>query len=334
MKIKLLSAVILLALLAGTACNLPLVSNTSSTNLQATQESLNATAMAIGVQQTVIALQQSSTSQTTQQPPTAQVPTTEPPTVAPPTVAPPTATATPQDVNSFLQTANVLIYEDVAGSSLLPLVKNAADALGLKHYTHVGDDIGKFLQLAGGPTNYDLIIVAAELRTVFKGELFDAVINQVNRGASVIVEIWYLESIINGRVRPLMDQCGVDFMQNWIRNPGYDKNDYVLYWIDPTSPIFNTPNTVQPLFRWRFIWSGDVGDLMELTPNSSAHQLAAPMSPYLTTDHGVLYSCIDGRMILQTFSTHDYAPDDMLHLWENYIINTLQARLDYIAAHP
>jgi hypothetical protein len=73
---------------------------------------------------------------------------------------------------------------------------------------------------------------------------------------------------------------------------------------------------------------------MQLTSNSTGHQLAAPVSPYYTRDHGVLYSCIDGRMVLQTFSTHDYAYDDMLHLWQNYMYNTLQARLNYIAAHP
>jgi hypothetical protein len=334
MKIKLFSVVILLALLAGTACSLPLVSNTSSTNLQATQESLNATAMAIGVQQTVIALQQSPTSQTTEQPPTAQVPTTEPPTVAPPTVAPPTATATPQDVNSFLQTANVLIYEDVAGTSLIPDVKRAADGLGMKNYTHVGDDIGKFMQLASGPITYDLVVVAAETRSIFKGELFDAVISQVNRGASVVIEIWYLDQIINGKAKPLMNQCGVDYYSNWTRNPGYDKNDYALLWIEPTSPIFNKPNVVQPLYRIRFYWSGDVGDLMQLTPSSTAHQLAAPVSYTYTRDHGLLYSCIDGRMVLQTFSTHDYADADMQMLWQNYMYNTLQARLDYLAAHP
>ncbi len=336
MKSKLVSAILLLALLSGAACNLTISPGSGSTNLQGTQDALNATAMAIGVQQTVIALQQSSGTQAQlQQPTLTDTPTITLTSTVTQTTAPLlTATSTPQDVYSFLKTAKVLIYEDVAGSSLLPLVKNSADALGLTNYTHVGDDVGKFLQLASGPTTYDLIIVAAEARSIFKGELFDAVISQVNRGASVIVEIWYLESIINGRVRPLMNACGVNFLQNWVRNPGYDKNDYVLFWTDPTSPIFSSPNVVEPLFRWRFIWTGDVGDLMELTSNSSAHQLASPFGTSYTHDHGVLYSCIDGRMVLQTFSTHDYAPDDMMHLWENYMFNTLQARLNYKSTHP
>jgi hypothetical protein len=250
-----------------------------------------------------------------------------------PTVTP-TSTTAPVDINTFLSTAKVLIYEDVAGTSLPPWVKQAADGLGLRNYTHVGDDIGKFLQLATGTTSYDLIVVAAELKTQFKGELFDAVIAQMGRGASVVVETWYLDKIINGKVRPLMDTCGVDFYQNWVRNPGFDKNDYALFWIEPTSPVFNKPNAVEPLFRINFYWSGDVGDLMQLTGNSTAHQLAAPQSPYYTRDHGVLYSCINGRMILQTFSTHDYANTDMIHLWQNYMYNALQARLDYEAANP
>lgn len=332
MKIKLISIVILIALLAGTACNLPLVSNLTSPNLQATQDALNATAMAIGVQQTVMAMQQVSPPETSPQPTSDSMPTTEPPTITP-TITP-TVTTAPQDVNSFLQTANVLIYEDVAGTSLIPDVKRAADGLGMKNYTHVGDDIGKFMQLASGPNNYDLVVVAAETRSIFRGELFDAVISQVNRGASVVIEIWYLDQIINGKAKPLMNQCGVDYYSNWTRGPGYSKDDYALLWIEPTSPIFNKPNVVQPLYRIRFYWSGDVGDLMQLTPNSTAHQLAAPVSYTYTRDHGLIYSCIDGRMVLQTFSTHDYADADMQLLWQNYMYNTLQARLDYIAAHP
>lgn len=312
MNNKLISAVILLALLSGAACNLSLGPSTSSGDLQATQDALNATAMALGVQQTVMAMQQSSGSQV-QQPPLAETPTvTSTSTITATTAILPTST--PRDVNSFLATAKVLIYEDVAGTNLPPYVKQAADALGIKNYTHVGDDIGKFLQLASGPTTYDLIVVAAEEKSIFKGELFDAVIAQMDRGASVVVEVWYLDKIINGRVRPLMDRCGVDYYQNWERNAGYDKNDYVLFWIEPTSPIFNTPNVVQPLFRLAYYWSGDVGDLMQLTSNSTGHQLAAPVSPNYTRDHGVLFSCIDGRMVLQTFSTHDYAYDDMRHL--------------------
>ncbi len=332
MSNKLVSVFILLALLTGTACNLPLVSNLSSPNLQATQDALNATAMAIGVQQTVIAMQQGTSPETSPLPPTEPTSTTEPPTITPTITQ--TITTTPQDVNSFLQTANVLIYEDVAGTSLIPDVKIAADSLGLKNYTHVGDDIGKFMQLASGPTNFDLIVVAAETRSIFRGELFDATIDQVNRGASVVIEIWYLDKIINGKAKPLMNQCGVDFYSNWTRGPGYNKDDYALLWIEPSSPIFNKPNVVQPLYRIRFYWSGDVGDLMQLTPDSTAHQLAAPVSYSYTRDHGLLYSCLDGRMVLQTFSTHDYADADMQMLWQNYLYNSLQARLDYKSSHP
>jgi len=333
MKSKLISGILLMTLLSGSACNLTISSGSGSTNLEGTQAALNATSMALGVQQTVIALQQSASSQVPVQAPTAQAPTAKPPTSAPPTVAPPTATITPQDLNSFLKTARVLIYEDVAGSSLIPDVKDAADGLGLKNYTDVGDDVGKFLQLAGGATNYDLIIVAAEARSIFKGELFDAVISQVSRGASVVIEIWYLDQIINGKVKPLMNQCGVDYFNNWVRSASFDKNDFIPLWLEPTNPIFNKPNVIS-LLRNRYYWTGDVGDLMQLTANSTAHQLAAPVSYSYTRDHGVLYSCIDGRMVLQTFSTHDYADADMQQLWQNYMYNTLQARLTYIAAHP
>jgi hypothetical protein len=330
MQNKSFLAIILFLLLSTMACTMPLFSSISSGDLQGTQNALNATALALGVQQTVLAMQQSSNPQGQPQPLIAA----STPTATATTQIFPTSTSTPQDINSFIATAKVLIYEDVAGTSLVPIVKRAADFLGLKNYTHVGDDIGKFMQLASGTTAYDLIVVAAEDKAIFKGELFDSVIAQMDRGASLVVEVWYLDKIINGRVRPLMDRCGVDYYQNWVRNAGYNRDDYVLFWIEPTNPIFNTPFVEEPFYRLAYYWSGDVGDLMELTANSTAHQLAAPLSPYYTRDHGVLYSCIDGRMILQTFSTHDYAYDDMLHIWENYMYNTLKARMSYIASHP
>jgi hypothetical protein len=42
------------------------------------------------------------------------------------------------------------------------------------------------------------------------------------------------------------------------------------------------------------------------------------------SDEGVLATCYDGRVIIQTFSDHDYDEADILPLWQNYIHYTLK----------
>jgi hypothetical protein len=40
---------------------------------------------------------------------------------------------------------------------------------------------------------------------------------------------------------------------------------------------------------------------------------------------------MDGRVILQTFSSHDYPTNDMVALWQNYIVYTLTNH--FLATH-
>lgn len=301
---------------------------TVTPDLNATAESLDATAMALAVQQTVMA--QGNSNQTGSTIPQSATNTPEPTMTQTlqPTMTETTAPVV-QDLNTLMKEAKILLYEDVTSTGTMgPYVHQAAQALGLKRVTEIGDDIGKFMELASGTTTFDLVIVAAEVHTAFKGELFDSVISQVDRGSAVIIEIWYLDQIFNGRIRPLMDRCGVDFYRNWKRGAGADKNMYVVFWNDPENPIFNVPNKVDGLWAPLFYWSWDAGDLMELPPSSNAIQLASVESPNYTTDHGVLYSCLEGQMILQTFCSHDYPGYDMIDLYENYITNTLKAHFE------
>ena len=78
-----------------------------------------------------------------------------------------------------------------------------------------------------------------------------------------------------------------------------------------------------------FYWDGDVGDLMEVLPISSGH-LIGGLHIMNTVQYGLVTECIDGRMVIQSFSTHNYKKDDMLGLWENYIANTLLSHFSYI----
>ena len=76
-------------------------------------------------------------------------------------------------------------------------------------------------------------------------------------------------------------------------------------------------------------WAGDAGDLMKLTEGSDATILATHSNGH-KTDYGLLTSCMDGRVLFQTFSTHDYPTLEMTALWQNYIIYTLTNHFQYI----
>ena len=41
-------------------------------------------------------------------------------------------------------------------------------------------------------------------------------------------------------------------------------------------------------------------------------------------DSAVILNCYGGRMILQTFSNHDYPREQVTPLWQNYVYNTLK----------
>jgi hypothetical protein len=44
----------------------------------------------------------------------------------------------------------------------------------------------------------------------------------------------------------------------------------------------------------------------------------------LKNSHALLVSCLDGRLIIQSFRTHEYQYEEMLMLWKNYIYQALK----------
>jgi hypothetical protein len=77
------------------------------------------------------------------------------------------------------------------------------------------------------------------------------------------------------------------------------------------------------------LWSGDIGDLLELKskggePVGDAVLLAGTNGSW-KTDHGTLVSCLRGRLILQTFSSHEYNYGEVVQLWQNYVYNALKS---------
>jgi len=84
----------------------------------------------------------------------------------------------------------------------------------------------------------------------------------------------------------------------------------------------------------RFYWvDEDVGDLVQVLPGGHAAILGG-LHVRNSVYYGLITECLDKRMVLQTFSTHNYKKADTISLWENYIFNTLLAHFKYLDANP
>lgn len=245
-------------------------------------------------------------------------PTPIPPTEKP-TSPPPTDTQIPLtptvDLAAAMQSANIVLYEDLYFSRY---VKAALDEGGYT-YTDVGDRLGSFQQELLSGTEWDLIIAAAEGRGGVQGEFFDYIYQQLEEGASVIMELWILDWVSGGRIQPILDNCGIELQADWV-----NASNRGVFWTDPAHPIANEPNQVS-LNRFTFFWEGDIGDLVSLIPDSSATILGSANGVNTTRD-GLLTLCYDGRLLLQTFSSHDHAEETMIDAWQNYVYFMLSNR--------
>jgi len=164
-----------------------------------------------------------------------------------------------------------------------------------------------------------LIIVAAEAHEEVSGEFFDVLTRRVvQENTALIVELWYLDQISEGRIKPLTTQCGIKLQKS------YNLADSI-YWLDSGNPILNEPNNAIPLIHYSRYWEWQAGDYLRLVPGSDATLLAG-MYQDRNSDYGVVASCFEGRVIFQTFCNHDYDQTDIQVLWENYIYNTLKNR--------
>lgn len=318
---------------------------TSCDYLFGSDTSMENTRVALAVQQTSLAMEQTSMAQNQNQPANPTVEPTVQPTYTPyPTftsqpvqeepVVEETEAQTEEETVSFdewLDDVDILIYDEMYGMGESVIIENAVDSLGLGSNTkNVGDAMGDLLSYLNSATEWDLVIIAAESRDAISGEYFDVLADQIDRGTSIIIEIWYIDDIAQGRIQPVMQRCGISFQRDWWRDFNADINEYLVYLLEPSDPIFSQPNTMSMLIpSLSYIWLGDVGDMLEINPGSDAVLLAGTQAK--THDaYGTIAKCLDGRMIWQTFSTHDYKYQDMIDLWQNYVYNTLLARYDYL----
>lgn len=233
-----------------------------------------------------------------------------------------------QSFEDWMKDAKILVYNAMYGKGDTPVIENAIDGMALgRNTTNVGDAVGDFISSMNSATQWDLIIVGSEFRSQVQGEIFDVVVDQVDRGSSIVIETWYIDQVYNGRVQPLMQRCGITFHRDWWRKNNANLNEFLIYLLEPDNPVFSTPNTISMLIPYDIKWVDDVGDTVTLIPGSGAVLLAGTQ-PKEHNSYGMITECLDGRLIWQTFSTHDYKDQEMISLWQNYIYNALQARYE------
>jgi hypothetical protein len=233
------------------------------------------------------------------------------------------STLSPQQIQEKIASANILIYEDIVGDPYyITLVSKAAASIG-GNRVYVGDAMGTFMDKLNSSTAWDLIIVASEYRTAISGDYWTVIKSQIDKGVALIAEVWYLDKINRGKITPLLNECGIEVQKNWERYSGFNPINYDMYWVEPNNPVFNTPNQVVNFtYSISDPWMGDAGDFLSLSDGSSSKILASHYAER-TTDFGLLTSCLEGRVLIQTFSSHDYPSNPMTALWENYITYVL-----------
>jgi hypothetical protein len=340
-RFMLVLCIFVLVAMLFTSCDLLLPGQGGSQDLEGTR-------VALAIQQTSMAMEQTRMAQADppaveieQQPTYTPYPTYTSEVVieAPPTQEPPVEEAVqptipePQPEQSFedwLKDVKILVYNDMYGSGEVLVVENAIDGLAMgRNTTNVKDAMGTLLSQMNSATNWDLVIIAAERRDLVSGEYFDVLAAQLDRGSSIILEIWYLDDVSLGRIQPVMQRCGLAFQRDWLRDWNSDLNSYLVYLLEPDHPVFSEPNLISMLIPYDVMWYPDAGDLIKIIPGSTAVLLGGTQAKEYTS-YGLLADCMEGRMLWQTFSTHDYKTQDMTNLWQNYIIRTLKARYAYL----
>ena len=167
------------------------------------------------------------------------------------------------------------------------------------------------------------------MRKGVQGEFYVYLNDALLDGTSVIIEDWDMDGIISGKLGIIMNRCGVKFYRDWINQP---MSKQLLFPINGGHPIHHTPNEGISLTNPSGYWNWtDLGDLMELAPGSDAKALWGALSNS-TTKHLTAVVCMDGQLIVQTYSSHSYGESRIKMMWENYIYNALKIRYDRITS--
>jgi hypothetical protein len=327
---------ILVIFMASLACALP--------TSQPQNPGLDQTSVALAVEQTGVANDKgtlaareavTATPAPTQTQPAATG-TSLPPSATPQpsdTSQPPTATlepsATAVDIDAKIKGANVLVFEDMAGNfNRKPLVHQAVNEMNFSggRVIEVYDALGNFKEQLLSTTRWDLIVVAAEYRSGVQGEFWQYIYDQLDRGAAVAIEVWYLDKHYTD-IEPIFKECGIEYQKNWDRGDKYNILDYAIYWLQPDHEFLQPPQVPVSLGNPNYLYwvpplTYDAGDLIQIGSGGDAVLLAGTL-PSTKSMNGVLATCLQGRLIVQTFSTHDYKSSEVVALWKNYMRYTL-----------
>jgi len=247
---------------------------------------------------------------------------TQPPDVS--TTEEPAAPA--EDFETFKGNAKILLFEDMVNfPQVRRYVKDALDNMGLD-YKDDGSAKGWLKSdLLGG--NWDLVIIALEVRSNVSGEYFTYINQALDNGAAVILEIWYMDAISRGELSKTLSRCGVEFEKDYWGKTG-TAVDYIQWPLPGKNdhPILNEPNKGIGYTNVAMFWVGDLGDFIKVSGKKDDAELILGTIATEKNSHGTLAVCNGGKFIIQTFSTHDYAMEESVPLWENYIHNTLKAK--------
>lgn len=295
------------------ACSFSLAPVPATPAFDPTKLALEFQLTSVSMQMTQAALIEQSAS--TQAPPVQPVQATEPHPAQPP--APTAIQPTPtEDIEAEIRDAKILVYENTDERGIGMWIQDALNSMGLK-FTQTGSYSGHFMEYLNSGTNWDLIIVGAEDKDRISGEFWDVITTRVARDkAALIAEVWYLDSEANGRISSLLSGCGIRYQKD------YSLADSI-YWWQSDHEVFNQPNVVLPLLHYNRYWGSQAGDQIRLSGGGDAVLLAG-LSARSSNQEAVLATCYEGRVIIQTFSDHDYDQADVLPLWQNYIHYTLK----------
>lgn len=300
----------------------------ATTNAQATQMALNVQAT-VNAQQATQAAQATATPQPTD---TQSAPPTESPQAPAPTQQP---SGPDEDFETWMRSASILLFEDMAGDFNVPrLINQALDRMSLS-YVDVADAMGDYRAqiLSNGPNGqgWDLIISGKERKDNISGEFYVYLNDALNMGTAMIIEEWDIDGIASGKISSILSRCGVEYQRDWINEP-LDRQ--LLYPINGDHPIHHQPNEGISLTNPTNYWTWDeydLGDMLQLGPGGDAIPLWGART-ISETSYLTAATCMDGRLILQTYSTHSYGDNRVIMMWQNYIYNALKARYDYLSS--
>jgi len=232
-----------------------------------------------------------------------------------------------QELQARINMANILIFEDASEENLIPRLDDVINTMGFSGgiIVNAHQEPGRFLKFLNDGTKWNLIIIANESRAQPNTWLIYQTMPFIEKqNTALIVETWNLDEDSNKGASYLMDRCGIRVEKSWHRLDDYNYEDFLIYNFPKTDPILSVPNQILIPVRPSVFWMGDVGDLMRLLPGSDSKFVAGLFSND-PANYGLITSCDKGRIIIQTFSSHDYRIWETASLWENYITTALAA---------